>query len=77
MLDEYVGGHMALASVSPRELVPNSDLLYVIMSKKRDKTICITINGKTGEIESITEQDVHIKDPGGKIIEFRKYMKEE
>lgn len=77
MLDEYVGGRMALTPASPATLTQNNDLRYMILNKKHDKVILITISGKTGEITSITEQEAKLEKPRGKIIQFRQYKKEE
>jgi len=77
MLDEYIGGRMAFAHTSPYSVTPNGGLLYVITNKKQDKCIAISINGKTGEIEAIKERPIHLQEPGGKIIQFRQFKKED
>ena len=77
ILDEYVGGRMALAQAPPATLATNNDLCYMILNKNRDKVILITINGETGEIESINEQDFKAKKQGGKIIQFKRFLREE
>lgn len=77
MLDEYIGGRIAVARTTPCGVASNSDLLYMIVNKKQDKCIAISVDGKTGEIEAIKEQPLRLHEPEGKIIQFRKLKKEE
>jgi hypothetical protein len=77
MLDEYIGGHIAVTSASICVAASDNSKALMILNKEHSKMIYIVLNGKTGDIDMITEQEIAKPEPKGKIIQFRRLKEAE